>query len=97
MGLDRLQWPGKRAQRKLGARGSRQDPGKNRAPRGAGCPFPFLIHSVPRSRARPGEGLRGLSLPHFSAKGGDLLLSLEVSGHKGKSKRVLLRFGRGQA
>lgn len=100
LGGTRLRWPGKRVRRKLRDCASRLDPGKDRAPRDAGCPLPFfrqLIHSVPRSRARPGEGLCGLSLPHFSAKGGDLLLSLEVSGLRGRSECELLWPGRGRA
>lgn len=45
-------------------------------------PPPQLIHSVPRRRVRLGEGLSGLPPPHFSAKGGDPLLSFEVSGQR---------------
>lgn len=89
LGGTRLRWPGKRLRRKLSACASRLDrPWKKSSSARRGLPSPFfpqLIHSVPRSRARPGEGLSGLSLPHFSEKGGDLLLSLEVSGLRGRS------------
>jgi hypothetical protein len=59
--------------------------------------FYQLIHSVPRSRARPGEGLSDLPSPHFSLNGGGTLLSLEVSGPRVKSEWVLLWSERGRA
>lgn len=45
LGGTRFRWPGKRVRRKLSACASGLDPGKDRAPRDAGCPLPFLPSS----------------------------------------------------
>lgn len=79
LGGTRLRWPGKRVRRKLKCLREQARPWKESSPARRGLPSPFspqLIHSVPWSRARPGEGLSGLSLPHFSAKGGTFYFSL---------------------
>lgn len=55
-----------------------------------------FIRSLGAGRGQ-GRGSAALPSPHFSAKGGDPLLSLEVSGQRGRSKCVLLWSGRGRA
>lgn len=67
----------------------RLHPGKSRAPHGAGCLFPSPPPPPPAHSfgpSAPGAARGGAQRPfpprHFSAKGGDPLLSFEVSGQR---------------
>lgn len=53
-----------------------------------------LIHSVPRSRARPGGGAQRPLPPPLRCEEGGTLVSFEVSGLRVKSRWVLLWPGR---